>query len=258
MATNDFPDVTLLITHYNRSKSLERLLQAFQDLGFAFGDIVVSDDCSPAPHLLALEELQQRFPFRLITTPVNKGLGNNINKGQDAVLTPYTLYVQEDFVPTAELLPVFQYSLATLHERPDVDLMRFYAYYAYPYLKPQGHGFSEMLYKPWFTHTGKIYQYSDHPHLRRSTFPQKFGRYVEGVKVEKTEYLMCISFIRHKGKALFYNDFSSLFLQKNSTAEPSTVQRNSWRQSENALIGLVRTVYRQLKYNYDLHLRSPS
>lgn len=258
MVTNEFPDVTLLITHYNRSKSLARLLQAFQDLGFAFGDIVVSDDCSPAPHLRALEELQQRFSFRLITTPVNKGLGNNINKGQDAVRTPYTLYVQEDFVPTAELLPAFQYSLATLRERPDVDLMRFYAYYAYPYLKAQGHGFSEMLYKPWFTHTGKIYQYSDHPHLRRSTFPQKFGRYVEGIKSDKAEYLMCISFIRHKGKALFYNDFSSLFLQENSAAEPSTVQRSDWRQSENALIGLVRTVYRQLKYNYDLHLRSPS
>jgi len=258
MPTHNFPDVTLLITHFRRSKSLERLLEAFQELGFAFGDIVVSDDCSPAPHLQALQELQQRFSFQLITTPTNKGLGNNLNKGQDAVRTPYTLYVQEDFVPTAALLPAFQHSLATLQTRPDVDMMRFYAYYAYPYLQDSGHGFSEMLYKPWYTHTGKIYQYSDHPHLRRTTFPQKFGRYAEGIKSDKTEYLMCISFIRNKGKALFYNDFKSLFLQENSAAEPSTVQRSDWRQSNNALVGLVRGVYRQLKYNYDLHLRAHS
>ena len=31
----------------------------------------------------------------------DSGLGNNINKGQDAVKTPLTLYVQEDFTPAA-------------------------------------------------------------------------------------------------------------------------------------------------------------
>ena len=258
MADFDFPEVTLLITHYNRSKSLERLLQSFQDLGCAFSDIVVSDDCSQPAHLQTIEKLRENVAFRIIHAPVNKGLGNNINKGQDAVRTPYTLYVQEDFVPTAAFLPAFRHSLRTLRGQPEVDLMRFYAYYAYPYLKPCGEGFSQMLYQPWFTHTGKIYQYSDHPHLRRSTFLQKFGRYTEGIKSDKTEYLMCVSFIRNKGKALFYNDFNALFLQENSVHEPSTVQRSNWRQSTNPVVTAVRSVYRQLKYNYDLHLRTQS
>src|SRR5690554_1095320 len=97
MPVHRFEDVTLLITHYNRSRSLERLLRAFQDLGFQFGGIVVSDDGSRPEHLERLHLLKEAFNFNLVTTPKNRGLGNNINKGQDAVTTPYTLYVQEDF-----------------------------------------------------------------------------------------------------------------------------------------------------------------
>lgn len=257
MAAFTFPEVTLLITHYNRSASLERLLQAFKKLDCAFGAVVVSDDCSRPEHLQAVEDLREKFAFQLVGAPVNKGLGANLNKGQDAVRTPYTLYLQEDFVPTTDFLPVFQHSLAMLKADQSVDLMRFYAYYAYPYLQPRSHGFSEMQYKPWYTHTGKIYQYSDHPHLRRSTFFEKFGRYAECIAVDKTEYMMCISFIRHKGKALFYNNFDKLFVQANSASEPSTWQRNNWRQSENILVAVLRNLYRQVKYNYHLHLRSP-
>ncbi|MBO3273520.1 glycosyltransferase, partial [Hymenobacter defluvii] len=103
-----FPAVTLLITHYNRSKSLERLLGAFKALGVMFGDIIVSDDNSKGLHVQAIEHLQTRYSFKLITAPVNRGLGNNLNKGQDAVATPYTLYVQEDFVPTHKFLSGFE------------------------------------------------------------------------------------------------------------------------------------------------------
>lgn len=253
MSTANFPTVTLLVTHYNRSKSLERLLDSFAELNVTFGDIVVSDDGSKPEHVQALKELQQKRKFNLVTTPVNKGLGNNLNKGQDAVKTPYTLYVQEDFVPTDQFLPHFIDAFAMMEEAPDIDIARFYAYYAYPYLKPYRKGFAEMLYKPWFTHTGKIYNYSDHPHLRRSNFFERFGRYKEGIKSDRTEYLMCISFIQNKGRALFYTKFKELFLQENSSEEPSTVARSDWRSSNNLLIAGVRLVFRQVKYNYDIH-----
>ncbi len=98
---NTYPDVTLLITHYNRSSSLERLLHAFQTLQCSFGGIVVSDDGSKPEHQEKLRALQQQYNFNLVTTPQNRGLGNNINKGQDAVTTTYTLYVQEDFEPSS-------------------------------------------------------------------------------------------------------------------------------------------------------------
>jgi glycosyltransferase involved in cell wall biosynthesis len=248
-----FESVTLLITHYNRSSSLERLLKSYKNLGCSFGGIVVSDDGSREEHLSTLKELQQEYVFDLVTTPKNKGLGNNINKGQDAVKTPYTLYVQEDFEPAADFALHFGNSLNMMDERSDLDIVRFYAYVKYPYLKPYKDGFSEMYIHRWSADYMKIYYYSDHPHLRRSNFFEKFGRYAEGLKGDRTEYLMCVSFIRNKGKGLFYNKYKDLFYQKNSEEEPSTMTRSDWKQSPNIFIRIVRDVYRQLKYNYDLN-----
>ena len=247
-----FIGVTLLVTHYNRSASLENLLRSFKNLNCVFEDIVVSDDGSKPEHQQYLKKLQDEFPFRLITTPVNKGLGNNLNKGQDAVVTPYTLYVQEDFTPTAIFPMHFSDALKMLNERPDFDIARFYAYVPYPYLRPFKNGFSEMLIKPWYANYMKIYYYSDHPHLRRSNYFKKFGRYPEGIKGDRTEYRMCLSFIQHKGKGLFFNEFKSLFIQENSTSEPSTMTRANMTTSKNPLIAFIRYGYRQVRYNYDI------
>ncbi|KAA6431530.1 glycosyltransferase family 2 protein [Dyadobacter flavalbus] len=250
-----FPDTTLLITHYNRSGSLERLLATFEGLGCRFGDIVVSDDGSRPEHLDKVVAMKNRYAFRLITTPVNKGLGNNINKGQDAVKTPYTLYVQEDFQPSDIFPGHFQDALGFMQEDPAWDIVRFYAYFSYPTLKPFKKGFSEMVYTFWDMNHLKFYYYSDHPHLRRSNFLEKFGRYPEGIKGDLTEYKMAVSFLQKKGKGLFFNDFTRLFYQKNSSDEPSTMERPNWRLSSNPLIKLSRLLYlryRWLKNSLDL------
>jgi len=251
MATLHFGNVTLLVTHYNRSRSLERLLQSFKKLGISFGAIVVSDDGSEPGHLDYLKLLQDGLGFRLITTEKNRGLGNNINKGQDAVTTAYTLYVQEDFDPMPAFAGHFADGLTIIDERKDIDLVRFYAYTNYPYLQPVGNGFSLMLFAIWKPGYRKFYAYSDHPHLRRSNFLQKFGRYAEGKKVEKTEYMMMMSFLRKKGKAVIYKNIHELFEQKNSPAEPSTVRRNFFRESQGWIITGMRHLYRHLKFNFD-------
>jgi glycosyltransferase involved in cell wall biosynthesis len=247
----EFNSITLLVTHYNRSASLERLLKAFANQEINFGDIVVSDDGSMLEHLKQLKILQGTYPFRLITTPVNKGLGNNINKGQDAVNTPYTLYVQEDFDPFPGYKRHLQDALSIADERTDIDMIRFYAYFKYPYLKPYRNGFSEMVFKLWYPGYQKFHCYSDHPHLRRSSFFEKFGRYSEGIKGDRTEFLMAMSFLKNKGKAMFYEDFKSLFDQVNSNAEPSTMQRSDLRQSPNFIVSFIRAIYRNLKHSYD-------
>jgi glycosyltransferase involved in cell wall biosynthesis len=246
-----FPDVTLLVTHYNRSSSLERLLSAFEQLDCRFENIVVSDDGSRPEHLAHLRSLQTQYAFNLVTTPVNKGLGNNINKGQDAVTTPYTLYVQEDFVPQNIFPRVFSDAIGLISERPDLDVIRFYAYFAYPYLKPCRNGFSEMIFRWTLPGYRKFYYYSDHPHLRRNTFFSRFGRYCEGIKVEATEYRMMMSFLANRGKALFYDNYTSVFEQVNSTSEPSTVKRNFWRESGNPLVSVTRDLYRHARFNLD-------
>jgi len=250
-----FNEVTLLITHYNRSLSLERLLKSFNKLNCHFEDIVVSDDGSNQEHLSHLLKLQEVYNFQLITAPENKGLGSNINKGQDAVRTLYTLYVQEDFVPKPLFKLKFYEALECLRDNPELDMARFYAYFKYPYLKPYKHGFSEMTFSamPWYWGYRKFYYYSDHPHLRRSSFFQKFGRYHEGIKVERTEYRMMFSFLQQRGRALFFDNFQDLFEQVNTSFEPSTVTRNKWRDSGNLLVLLMREFYRYIRFHYDLY-----
>ncbi len=254
-SNRNFPAVTLLVTHYNRSQSLQCLLQAFRNVRFA--EIVVSDDCSQAAHLAALEDLSTGdIPFKLLKAPKNGGLGNNINKGQDHIRTPYTLYVQEDFVPTEKFLEKFQNALDMMEGDKTIDFIRFYGYLRYPYLKPTNEfGFAEMYLPSLAYKYKKIYQYSDHPHLRRSNFLTKFGRYKEGVSVDRSEYNMCISFLRNRGRAYFYNDFQTLFDQRNTNDEPSTIDRRNWRNSSNFFIGALRNVYRQAKYNFDIYVR---
>ena len=254
---NAFPEVTLLVTHYNRSQSLERLLQTFQQQNISFGGIVVSDDGSKPEHVNRLKELQSVYQYNLVTTPINKGLGNNINKGQDAVTTSYTLYVQEDFEPKPAFLQYLKDAFDYMQADAGLDIARFYAYFSYPYTKPYGKGFAEMVFKPqlWANNHLKFYVYSDHPHLRRTTFFQKFGRYAEGVKGDITEYRMAKAFIQHKGRGLFFENFNDLFYQKNSSDEPSTMNRAGWRESKNPLALAARFIYLQIKlarWTYDV------
>lgn len=245
-----FNDVTLLITHYNRSKSLERLLAKFTELGCAFAEIVVSDDSSSPDHLNHIMGLAEKYPMRIIISPVNGGLGNNLNKGQKAVNTPYTLYVQEDFVPTVDAGRRLQHGLELLKKNERFDMVRFYAYNRYPYLTPLEHGFSEMRFSPWYPGLGKFAYYSDHPHLRKSDFLDKFGSYAEGVSGDKTEFLMMMAFLRKGGKALFFENHKAVFDQVNSAAEPSTMKRDFLRNSENPFVAAVRTLYRYINFYF--------
>jgi glycosyltransferase involved in cell wall biosynthesis len=252
MQTHHFPDITLLVTHYNRSASLQNMLQSFRVRQLSFGGIVVSDDGSQPLHFDKLQELQKEFGFTLVPAVKNGGLGKNLNKGQDAVKTAYTLYVQEDFEATDKFPGALTAAHQFMQEDQTLDLARFYAYIPYPYLEEFKEGFSKIIVPPLALKYRKIYAYSDHPHLRRSNFFDKFGRYPEGIKGDLTEYKMCISFLQNKGKAIFYNHFTELFVQKNSSAEPSTMTRSNFRQSNNFFISIVRDVYRQIKYNYDI------
>ncbi len=244
-----FKNIGLLVTHYNRNKSLERLLSSLQNLHITFGEIIVSDDGSRPEHLNKVQEIQKHFNFKLITTPINKGLGHNINKGQDAVTMPYTLYVQEDFEPKPIFANRLHEAITLMEEEKSIDMVRFYAYFKYPYLKPYKYGFSEMVFKIGYLGYRKFHCYSDHPHLRRSSFFDTFGRYREGIKGDKTEFSMAMSFLKNKGKGLFYEDFKGLFDQLNSADEPTTMKRGDLRQSTNPFISIVRAIYRNVKHS---------
>ncbi|UBM60731.1 glycosyltransferase family 2 protein [Marinilongibacter aquaticus] len=241
-------DVSLLITHYNRSSSLERLLSALRDLKIEFFEIIVSDDCSAEKHLRKLQELQKEFGITLLRSPQNQGLGHNINKGQSAVKSPFTLYVQEDFVP----YPLFKEKLCDakrfMEEDPDLDLVRFYAFVDYPEKKDFACGFSELIFTWRNPSHLKFYKYSDHPHLRRTSFQDKFGKYIEGRPGDETEFDMSLRFLKRNGKALFYREFSSLFDHSNPSHEPSTMDRVKWTESKNGFVLFLRFFYLRFRW----------
>ena len=250
-----FDEISLLITHYNRSLSLERLLKDFEDKHICFNEIVVSDDCSRTEHLNHLEQLKDHYGFKLIKTEKNRGLANNINKGQRAVSSPFTLYIQEDFVPTELFCQSLINGLELIREDPKIDLIRFYAYHKHPYLKPVKNKFSEMEFHFWRCNFWQFYCYSDHPHLRRSNFPDKFGDYEEGLFSDRAEFKMVISFLQKKGKSLIHDDYQKIFTQENSALEPSQVPRKKFREwlqlTDFFLIKFIRAIYRNVKFRID-------
>ncbi len=243
-----FNNVSLLITHYNRSNSLERLLKRFDELNCQFSKIIVSDDCSSKEHQININKIRENREFEYVTSKINGGLGNNINKGQDLVNSELTLYVQEDFSPTNNFPDILQKSISIM-QNSEFDIIRFYAYGKYKYLKDYDHEFSEMIFNFWPLSYKKYYFYSDHPHLRRSNFFEKFGRYAEGYNPEQTEYRMMMSFVKNNGKGLFYNKFKDLFDHLNTQDEPSTMKRSNWRRGKNPIISVLREVYRFSKFN---------
>jgi glycosyltransferase involved in cell wall biosynthesis len=251
--TYHYSGVTLLITHYNRSSSLEFLLTTFENLNCTFEEVIVSDDGSKPEHLLKLDKLQKKFSFRLLTTPINRGLGHNNNKAQDAVKTPYTLYVQEDFAPLSIFPALFVKSMKIMREQPEIDIIRYYSYFLYPYLKPFDEDFSLLDFhpEPWYANHRKFYFYSDHPHVRRSDFFNKFGRYIEGVRGDRTEYRMSLSFVQKNAKGLFYTKFNQVFDQRNTNTEPSTMlnERPEWKLSNNIFVRTLRFFYLIYKFS---------
>lgn len=243
---------SLLITHYNRSASLERLLRSFRDLGVVFAKVVVSDDGSQPEHLEKLTQLQLDYKFQLVTTPINKGLGNNINKGQDRITTPYTLYVQEDFLPTAAFPQAFARALNMMEQEASIDLIRFYNHdLVYPGLRPFRDGFSDMSFRVFRPGTAKFFCYSDTPHLRRHDFFKRFGRYSEGVKAIKCEKGMVMSVLQAKGRCLIA-DKNDLFVHENSEDEPSTQDYSAFFRIRRLIPGPIFTAAWTVKLTMQL------
>ncbi len=249
-----FNDISVLVTHYNRSKSLERLLKRLYQLDLKFHEIVVSDDSSIPEHLDFVEKLQTLYHFKLIKTPINKGLGNNINKGEKQISTPYILYIQEDFVPQLLFVEKLKKAHEFLQQDASLDFIRFYAYFKFPYLTPISDGFSEMHFKHGNFWEGyrKFYLYSDHPHLRRQNFFDRFGEYEEGIKPDRMEYNMMMQVLAGKPKAYFYDEINILLTQENIAEEPSTIKRNLLRNNNLLLSVISRAIYRYLRFNLEL------
>ncbi|MGI4736141.1 MAG: glycosyltransferase family 2 protein [Janthinobacterium lividum] len=158
-----FDDVTLLITHYNRSGSVQRLLETLLAQQLRFAAIVVADDGSLPAHRQRLEHLAPVYGLQLVASARNYGLGHNLNQGQAHVQTALTLYVQEDFLPTPKFGPALQQAVALMRRDAQWDLVRFFANFRYPYTTPYQGEFAAITIPPFALDYHKIYAYSDNP-----------------------------------------------------------------------------------------------
>ena len=80
---------------------------------------------------------------------------------------------------------------------------------------------------PWYNNHLKFFYYSDHPHLKRRGFVEKFGPYKENCSGDKTEWAMCMSFLHNKGKGLYYDEGNCLFEHVNDANEPAQFRKES-------------------------------
>lgn len=245
-----FDKTTLLITHYNRSASLAKLLGTLKDQQIFFRQIVVSDDASLPEHQEAIQKLQTLYQFTYVPADKNGGLGKNINKGVQAVTSEYLLYIQEDFYPTDQFLDRLIDAHQILENEIDIDIVRFFSYFKMPFQRTFNEHFSHLDLHFFAPSNKQFHIYSDHPHLRRNSYIKKFGIYPTGLRPDKTEYRMIMKFLQRKGKAIIINDHQSL-LKLNNDEEGSTYSTNFWRESNLFIVIWLRNIYRFLKYRYD-------
>jgi signal transduction histidine kinase len=120
--------------------------------------------------------------------------------------------VQEDFLPTLKFGSALHQAVELMRRDAKWDLVQFFANFQYPYTRLYQGDFSAITILPFALDYHKSYSYSDNRHLRRTTFPTKFGPYRKDLPGYRTEYRMCISFIQKYGQALLHNDFQNLQL----------------------------------------------
>ena len=168
--------LSILITHYNRPKSLKECLQAIQALKLEYPhEIVVSDDCSAFENIELIKKIEG---VRLILSDSNRGLAANLNHGIKACKGDYILYCQEDFLLKKTILDVLPECFKSL-DSGQVDMVRFRANYKFNKLIK----ISEHINKiPKFSlHNFHIntFRYSDHPFITSPDFYKRFGYYLE-------------------------------------------------------------------------------
>ncbi len=172
--------LSILITHYNRPKALAKCIEALRGFGFDVPfELVVSDDGSSAE---VQETVKTLSIDTLVTTNVNQGLANNINKGLKACNGTFLLYVQEDFIIDSNFHQVFNEGLVLLKAKT-LDMVRYRANYRFEKLlacSKHVYEIPKFSFKNFHINT---FRYSDHPFLTTLQFYETFGYYLEGTSV---------------------------------------------------------------------------
>ncbi len=182
--------LSCLFITYNRSDLLEIALTSLR--GALTGtdmrcEFVVSDDGSDPEHLSKIHRLE--FDV-LALGDVNRGLGNNCNKGIAACRMPFVLQVQDDWRFTGTISDLWG-AIEILNEDAEIGIIQFViANTDLPIGERRtSSGVKYRVFAndqlPWIR--SGVRPYSDWPHLKRRNFVDSIGQYIENVPMTVVE-----------------------------------------------------------------------
>lgn len=203
-----FPPVTMLICTYNREQELIETLHALHDNIYYEGErrYLICDDCTPpdqdGDYLTRLKShaIWKTLKPRFIPTEINSGWGVNVNYGLLHVDTPYTFFVEDDYLLMKEL--DLREGVAIMEAHPHVGMIRYrgtagdhLVYHQFEaniaHHMPdyhQGLGLpGRISYLQIDSGSPSVYIYSHGPHLKHFRFHQFYGMYPTGLKLGETE-----------------------------------------------------------------------
>ena len=192
------PDITILISGYNRPVQLQQTIDALRRyLCYLGGNLhwLYGDDSSPDD---AVRAVCEREGIRTVSTPGNSGWGANMNNGLAAVETDYVFWLP-DHVFLMKPLDL-RLGIAVMEQDQTLGLLRYSGTFdgAYAMLgnvdaRPYAPNYGGHIHRPgrvyyWTLHPDTFYLYCDWPHLKRRRFHQWHGFYEEGASIHDTEY----------------------------------------------------------------------
>ena len=120
--TDEFPLVTVCITHFNRPELLRQSLHSIEEQDYPNYTVIVVDDGSRTPEALALlDELDRTLPaqgWRLLRQE-NRYLGAARNTAARHATGKYILFVDDDNYPRREMVS----TLVAVAERTGADIL---------------------------------------------------------------------------------------------------------------------------------------
>lgn len=217
--------LSVLITHYNRPKALQKCLEAILKLNFnCLIELVVSDDGSEPENLRAIQQLQIDH---LVTTSKNQGLASNLNRGIKACTGDFIMYVQEDFIIKPEILNVLPESM-DLISNGQLDMVRYRANYVFQHLIPV----SQHIFRiPRFSFKNfniNTFQYSDNPFLTTRSFFESLDYFLENTSGPYGETEFAIRVLKSKAKiGIADKNYFAANTESSSVMVTTTIKRHS-------------------------------
>lgn len=190
-AERDGPDISVLLVTYNRSDMLERtvhFLRERADLDGLIVEYVITDDASEPAHL---DRVLSLAADTHVTSPVNRGLGHNCNKGIAACAGKLIFQLQDDweFLGPADVLKT---AMRILDADPEIGVVQLID--AVPDLPHELRTLADGIAYRVFANDGLSQRrpsgarpYSDQPHVKHRQFIHDIGPYQEGVPMADME-----------------------------------------------------------------------